>query len=480
MKLALVNLNMTVPDPPLGLAYLAAYLKKYSDISDIVIIDKEDKIKGIKREKPDIIGIGAMTYEFPEAKLLAEEIKKKFDIPIILGGHHITLMPNHFLNPPFDVVVLGEGERTLVELMQIFERNGSFPIKELRNTKGIIFRNDRNANEMTPTRPLIEPLDEIPYPARDLLKMKEYYLTLRKTVFGKLGIYGQMITSRGCPYKCTFCSTTLFWRRPRFHSAEYVVGEMKHLIERYDVDVILIFDDLFIANKKRIAEIAELMEKEGINEKIKLYVFGRTSLIDIELLKNLKRMNVVMMEFGLESGSEKVLAYLKKGQVTVEENRKALELCKKFGIRTNGSLIIGSPEETEEDLKQTLSLLKDKNLDVAHVCQLTPYPGTEVWEYAKKMGIVSDDPNFDLKKIYLLEFKPDLIMTKYISKEEFERWYYLLRTESEKKLHKVSLNELFSEIKPKHLKYILTSRFLKKIIFDWKETVRYAKQTKIK
>ena len=480
MKLALVNLNMTVPDPPLGLAYLAAYLRKHSDISDIVIIDKEDQIKGIKREKPDIIGIGAMTYEFPEAKLLANKIKENFEIPIVLGGHHITLMPIHFSNPPFDVAVLGEGEKTLTELMQIFKINGSFPIKELRNTKGIIFRNDRNVNEMTPARPLIEPLDEIPYPARDLLKMKEYYLTLRKTVFGKLGIYGQMITSRGCPYKCTFCSTTVFWRRPRFHSAEYVVDEMKHLIERYDVDVILFFDDLFIANKKRIVDIAELMEKEGINEKIKLYVYGRANLIDEEILKNLKKMNVVMMEFGLESGSEKILKYLKKGQVTVKDNRKALELCKKFGIKTNGSLIIGSPEETEEDLKQTLSLLNDENLDKSHVCQLTPYPGTEIWEYAKKMGIVSDDPNFDLKKIYLLKFKPDLIMTKHISKEEFAKWYNLLLTKSEKKLHKVSLNELFSEIRPKHLKYILTPRFLKKIVFDWKEAIRYAKQTKIK
>lgn len=480
MKLALVNLNRNVPDPPLGLAYLASYVRKYSDINNIVIIDKENQIKGIEREKPDIIGIGAMTSEFPETKLLAERIKEKFDIPIILGGHHITLMPTHFANPPFSLAVLGEGERTLTELMQIFERYGSFPIKKLRNVNGIIFKNNRNVNEMTPVRPLIEPLDEIPYPARDLLKMKEYYLTLRKTVFGRLGIYGQMITSRGCPYKCTFCSTALFWRRPRFHSAEYVVGEMKHLIERYDVDVILIFDDLFITNKKRVAEIAELMEKEGINEKIKLYVFGRANLIDSELLKNLKKMNVAMMEFGLESGSEKILKYLKKGQVTVEDNRKALKLCKKFGIRTNGSFIVGSPEETDEDLKQTLNLLKDENLDKSHVCQLTPFPGTEIWEHAKKMGIVSDDSKFDLKKTYLQKFKPEFIMTNNISKEDFTKWYYLLRTESEKKLHKVNLKELFLEVKPKHLKYILTPRFLKKIIFDWKEAIRYARQTKIK
>ena len=477
MKLAFVNLNMTVPDPPLGLAYLAAYVRKYSENTTVVIIDKENQIEGIEREKPDIVGIGAMTYEFPEAKLLAAKIKEKFDIPIIIGGHHLTLMPNHFSNPPFDIAVLGEGERTLTELMQLFEKHGNFPIDELRKVKGIIFKNERNENETTLPRPLIENLDEIPYPARDLLKMKEYYLTLRKSVFRKLGIYGQMITSRGCPYKCTFCSTTLFWKRPRFHSAEYVVGEMKHLIEKYDVDGILIFDDLFIANKNRVKEIAKLMEKEKINKKIKLYVYGRTNLIDDEILRYLKKMNVVTIEFGLESGSEKTLKFLKKGLVTVKDNRNALRLCKKHGFTTYGSFIVGSPDETEEDMKQTLGLVNDKNLDGAHVYQLTPYPGTEVWEIAKKMGFVSDDPNFDLKKIYLFDFKPDLIMTKNLTKEEFIKWYNFLQAEAEKKLHKVSLKELFSEIKPKHLKYVLSPRFIKKILFDWKETVRYLKHT---
>ena len=477
MKLTLVNLNATVPDPPLGLAYLASYVRKYSDIDKVVIVDKEDQIKAIKREKPDVIGIGAMTYEFPEATSFAKKIKEEFDIPVIIGGHHVTLMPTHFSSPPFDVAVTGEGERTLTELMQVFEKHGSFPAKELSNVKGIIFKNERGANEITPVRPLIENLDEIPYPARDLLKMKEYYLTLRKSVFRKFGIYGQMLTSRGCPYKCIFCSTTLFWKRPRFHSADYVVGEMKHLVDKYDVDGILIFDDLFIANKKRISEIASLMKKEGIDEKIKLYIYARSNLINDAILKDLKKMNVVTIEFGLESGSEKILNFLKKGKVTVEDNKRALRLCKKYGFKTYGSFIIGSPEETEDDLKQTLNLVRDKNLDAAHVYQLTPYPGTEIWEYAKKAGLVSDDPNFDLKKIYLFDFKPNFIMTKHINKGDFTKWWNFFQDEAGKKLHKVSLSELFSEIKPKHLKYILSPRFIKKILFNWRETARYLKHT---
>lgn len=285
-----------------------------------------------------------------------------------------------------------------------------------------------------------------------------------------------MLTSRGCPYKCTFCSTTLFWCRPRLHSAEYVVEEMKELINRYDVDGILIFDDLFIIDKKRIAEIARLMDEEKINEKIRLYILGRTNLINDEILKYLKKMNVATIEFGLESGSEKVLRYLKKGTVTVENNRNALKLCKKYGFRTYGSFIIGSPDETEQDFKQTLNLLRDKNLDGSHVYQLTPYPGTEVWDYAVKAGLVSNDPNFDLKKIFLFDFKPDLVMTKNVSKENFAKWYFFLKSESEKKFFKTSFKEVFSDIKPKHLKYILTPRFIKKLVLNWRENLRYLRQ----
>jgi len=475
MKLALVNLNMTVPDPPLGLAYLAAYVRKYSDVNKIVIIDKEDQIKAIKREKPDVVGIGSMTYEFTQAKILAQEIKEKFDIPVILGGHHITLIPQHFANNIFDLAIIGEGERTLTELMQIFEKRGSFPAKEVRKVKGVIFKNERSINERTPIRGLIEPLDEIPFPARDLLKMSDYYLTLRKATFGKFGIYGQMITSRGCPYKCTFCSTALFWRRPRLHSAEYVVGEMSLLAKKYKVDGILLFDDLFIIDKKRTAEIARLMDEEKLNEKIKLYIYGRSNLINDEILKYLKKMNVVTIEFGLESGSDKTLKYLKKGSVTVKDNKNAIKLCKKHGFKIYGSFIIGAPNETEKDFKKTLALIRDKNLDGAHVYQLTPYPGTEVWEYAKKAGFVSDDQNFDFKKIYLLDFKPDLIMTKNVSKEDFTKWYNFFQDEAEKKLMKINLKEAFSELKLKHVRYILTPRFIKKIVLNWKNNIRYLK-----
>jgi radical SAM superfamily enzyme YgiQ (UPF0313 family) len=183
-------------------------------------------------------------------------------------------------------------------------------------------------------------------------------------------------------------------------------------------------------------------------------------------------MNVATIEFGLESGSDKSLSYLKKF-VTVKDNENALRLCKKHGIKTIGSFIIGLPEETEEDFKKTLNLVRNKNLDGAHVYQLTPYPGTKIWEYAKGEGFVSDDPNFDLKKIYLFDFRRDLIMAKNVNKEDFIRWYDFLQKEAEKKLFKVSLREAVSELKLKHLKTLPS--FSKRFVKNWRNNLRYLK-----
>jgi len=174
-----------------------------------------------------------------------------------------------------------------------------------------------------------------------------------------------------------------------------------------------------------VREISELLKKEGLND-LQFYVWARANLISEEICGYMKNMNVAVTEFGLESGSEKILKYLKKGNVTVEQNKNALAMCKKYGFRTVGSFIIGSPGETEEDLKQTLSLVRDKNLDQVRVFQLTPFPKTELWEYAKQKGFVSDSPDFDLRKIFVETFREDMILTDEISPEKLKEWYGLL------------------------------------------------------
>lgn len=460
MKLTLVSLGMNESDPPLGLAYIASYAREHGGFNNTIIVDREDPISRLHKEKPDIVGISAMTHEFTSAKTLAEKIKKELEVPAIIGGHHISMLPNHFINSKFDIAVIGEGEQTMLELMQLYERKGSFEPEDLKKIKGIEFR-DGNRIAQTEKRPLIENIDTIPFPARDLLKMKEFYINL-KSVCTQLGTYAQMMTSRGCPYKCTFCSTSAFWSKSRFHSADYVVREMKELYEKYKMDGIMIYDDLFIADRKRVEEIVRLMKQEGLYKEIYFYIAARANLIDDRMCSLLKEMNVRQAGFGLESGSEKILRYLKGGNVTVEQNRNAISLCKKAGIKTRGYFIIGSPGETEDDLRQTLSLVRDKNLDQANVFQLTPYPGTQIWEYAKKKGIVSDSPTFDIDKIYMSGFKEELVMNENISPQRLKEWYDLFQIEVRKKMKSGALYSLIN-IRPRHLKYMFTSDFMKKV-----------------
>ncbi len=469
MKLALVNLNRNYGDPPLGLMYIASYLRKYGNFDNTVLIDKEDVIKAIRREKPDVAAFSSMTFEFFESNSLAKQVKEQFGTPVITGGVHISSLPSHLKDSNFDIAVLGEGEQTMLKLVQLYERKGSFEPDGMKNIKGIAFK-DGSRIVQTEARPLIENLDDIPFPARDLLKIKDYLIPRRAMFPDKLGIYMQMLTSRGCPYRCSFCPSSRFWQKARFHSAEYVVREMKEISEKYkNVEGIVIWDDLFIADKKRVKNILELMKKEGLNERFYFSSTARANLMDIEICKILKEMNVKAISFGLESGSDKILSYLKGGNVTVKQNRNAIKIAKKSGFFTSGYFIIGSPGETEDDLKQTLSLMQDKNLDTAMVFQLTPFPGTVVWEDAKKMNMVSEDFNFDFSRLFLA-YKPNMIMTREMSGKKFKEWYDSFQKEVEKKGHNKMIR-----FEPKYLKYVFTPIFMKKILMRSGELLSYAK-----
>ncbi len=471
MKLALVNLNRDYGDPPLGLMYIASYLRKHGNFDNTVIVDKEDVMKAIKREKPDAVAFSSMTFEFFESNALAKQVKRQLGIPLITGGAHISSIPSHLKESSFDIAVIGEGEQTMLELVQLYERKGSFPEEGLKKIRGIAFKTGSGV-EFTENRPLLD-IDSISFPARDLLKMKEYLIPRRAMFPDKLGIYAQILTSRGCPYRCAFCPSSRFWQKTRFHSAEYVIREMEEISEKYkNVEGIVIWDDLFIADRRRVKNILELMKKERLNERFYFSSTARANLMDMEICKILKEMNVKAVSFGLESGSDKILSYLKGGNVTVEQNRNAIKIAKESGFFTSGYFIIGSPGETEEDLKQTLSLVQDRNLDSAMVFQLTPFPGTVVWEDAKKMNMVSEDFNFDFSQLFLA-YKPNMVMTREMSGEKFKEWYDIFQKEVEKKGHNSMI-----KFEPKYLKYAFTPYFMKKVLLRSKDILNYLKFSK--
>jgi len=396
MKLLLIAANNRAQgEPSLGIGYLAGYLKKYLPEMDLDIKLMNYMPKSLSKVitySPDIIGLSVLTHQYNSAVKFAKKVKKMLKVLIIIGGHHISLAPWSF-NPVFDLAVLGEGEQTLLEFVEYFSKNG---VKKegLRNIKGLMYL--ENAKRVTTKkRELIANPDEIPYPARDLFNM-EFILNEKKNVFGQsFGRGTHLITSRGCPFKCFFCSASKFWERIRYHSPEYVIKEINELIDTYDVKLIHIFDDLFIADKKRLRSIVEMIEREKINKKVNFGMFGRSNIFDEETCALLKSMNTVFIEFGMESGNPRVLKFLKKGTLTIKQIEDSVSLCKKYGIKTSGSFIIGTPGETEEEMLQTLNFIKRLDLDKFAFFTLNPYPGTPLWDYAVTEGVLPPDINWD-------------------------------------------------------------------------------------
>jgi len=405
--------------PPLGIGYIASYLREYLGLRDIAVIDGakgENVLEKIELLKPDIAGISSSSLEFANAIQYGFEIKNRFDIPTVIGGPHISALPST-LPTGFDIGVIGEGEQTMLELMELHNDEGEFDKKKLRGINGIAFH-DGGGVTITEPRELIEPLDKIPYPALDLYRMEDYYLNERDHMIGGFGRGVSMMTSRGCTYRCVFCGSSHFWKRVRYHSAERVVNEIEHLVERYRVDCINIFDDLFIFSKKRLEEIVRLLKEKGTNEKVKFVCQVRANLVSDEICRLLNDMGVVHLGFGLETGSESVLRYLKSGKISVEDGQRALRIAKKHGLHTSSGFMLGSPNETLDDLWLTYEFILGNPLTYGLIYITTPLPGTELWEYAKKEGFVSDDMDWNrLNQFYSGE--DPIILSKEVPRDDF-------------------------------------------------------------
>ncbi|MBU3897252.1 MAG: B12-binding domain-containing radical SAM protein [Nanoarchaeota archaeon] len=434
--------------PPLGIAYLSSYIRKYSPDIRVSIVDKaKDTFQAIKKEKPDVVGISSVTKEFARAEQLARRIKTELNIPVIIGGNHITIMPKVF-NNSFNVGVLGEGEATTKILLDN-------KLENLDKIKGIVFNNNGQI-AMTPRRELIRPLDEIPYPARDLFKMeKEYLVPRRAGTAGKVSRATHMFSGRGCPFSCRFCSSSHFWERQlRMFSPEYVVGEMNELINKYRVEEILLFDDLFASDTDRLRKIVSLLKQDKIQEKVDFGCLSRVDIINEERMKLLKEMNVLQIDYGFESGSQRILKYLKRDTTTVEMNKKAVELTHKYGIKIHGFFMIGAPDETKDDILKTLNFIKENKIDTITLTVLAPYPGTEIWEDAKQRGLVSDDMDWSM-----LDMAPEtgefIYLNKTMPKEEFLQIYDNFKKQIEGNQYAVSfkIKDVFS---PFVMKYAAT------------------------
>lgn len=375
--------------PPLGLANLAAFIRQqgYSvKIIDCCALNLSlaDSVKTILSCNPKYVGITAATISIAKAAALAKILKEqKPNLKIILGGCHISALSEQTMVvfPQFDIGVIGEGELTVVELLKVLEEKDS-----LDNVKGIIFRED-GILKINEPRPFIENLDILPFPAWDLLPdITKFY---RPSCFGfkRLPITS-LLTSRGCPMRCTFCSDSPFGKTSRAHSPEYVIEMMKFLHRHYNIKDIMIYDDTFVINKQRLIRLCKLMSKERLN--LIWSCNGRIELMTREILKLMKHAGCWAIAYGIESGSQQILDFIQK-DIDLAKAYQVLKWTKEEGILTKGYFMIGNLTENKESIRSTLNFILNSDLDLLTLTYFTPLPGSLDYMRANQYGTFNND-----------------------------------------------------------------------------------------
>ena len=393
--------------PPLGLGYLISSLRRNfgADTFEFKVVNNLTEAEG-SNFKPEIVGITSVTQNYSIAKEYASLFKKK-GIPVLIGGIHISMLPSS-LTPDMDVGVMGEGERTIIDIFERFITKGALSKDELKQIKGIVYRDPAGHLHITEEREPIIPLDQIPFPARDFFHIERH---------------SYLFSSRGCPYRCVFCASSRFWGRVRFFSADYVLQEITELVERYRVKLISFYDDLMIADVARLKILVRLLEKGNFLGRVKFTLNARANLLTEEVVGLLKDMDVVSVGMGLESGNERILHYLKGENISVEDSRAAIRLLKEHHIAANASFVIGSPDETREEILDTLRFIKTSGLNFVDNYVLTPFPGTPIWEVGKKNGAVGDDMEWERLNVNYGKNPRPVILSKTMERAEIDRLF---------------------------------------------------------
>lgn len=366
------------PYIPMGLAYLASVLEKNGhqvNVLDCAAISMGfEELKALVSSlKPEIVGITAMTPTINSAINAASLVKEVLPSSmVVLGGVHPTFMDNEIISnvKAVDVVVRGEGEQTLVELVSAYERKDEFA-----RVLGITYRKDEKIIR-NPERPYIEDLDRLPKPAFKHFPLDKYKIFGRKIL--------PVVSSRGCPFQCSFCVTSrVFGKKVRMRSPIGVVDEVEWLLKEFGADAITFYDDTFTFSRDRVEKICKEILERGID--VPWDCQTRADCLSPEILREMRRAGCQVITLGIESASQFTLRAVGKG-TTPEQNEKAVRMIKEAGISVVASVIVGYPGETMEDVRRTLEFIKKLKLDDAYVCVATPYPGTELYRLIKEKG----------------------------------------------------------------------------------------------
>ncbi|MFH1369597.1 MAG: radical SAM protein [Elusimicrobiota bacterium] len=391
---------------PIGLGYIAAVLLKAGhevevyDINALRPSQKEVEEK-LKANDYDAVGITGIITIYKYIKWLAVTLKKYHpDKKIIIGGGVGSSIPDIMLrNNPVDVVCIGEGELTAVELMDALEHG-----KDLGSVKGIYYKDSKGSIHNNGHREPIMDLDKIPLPAWDLFPMDIYV----KNPIGAPNrnkwndgasdsdiLSFNLCGARGCPYQCIYCYHDFMGVKYRTRSPEYIISEIKTLYERHGITYFHFTDDEFVVKKDFVLKFCCLLNELSarIGKKLTWGCAGRVNLMDEPMIIAMKDAGCLSIGYGIESGSQKMLDFIKK-HVTVEQSKKAVRLTQKHLGWADCSFMIGYPGETMETLKATVDFCKELGLTPEVIFFLTPYPGTELYELALKKGKIKDEEEY--------------------------------------------------------------------------------------
>lgn len=431
---------MGVIAPPLGIAYMAGVLQENN--IDVEILDAtaedmdfKDVEKELLKRKPDLVALTALTPTIGRALETAQVVKETLpDSIVVMGGYHPTFNFIETLEDEnVDIVIRGEGEYIMLNLVQALENQSS-----LHDVKGIVFE-DKNSKEIVvnPEAPLIQNLDELPFPALNLLPMKKYRLLDMDTHMTT------MITTRGCPMQCSFCSSAaMHGKKIRERSVENIVDEIEYLKTNYDIDTIAFMDDTFTLKKRKVMAICDEILKRNIE--IMWGCTSRVDTLDEKLLKKMKEAGCITIFIGVESADQQQLDNMCKN-TTIAKIENAFKIAHKLKIRTIASVALGMPGDTKEIMNKTVKFVHKLKPNYAIYSLATPYPGTRFYKEAFEKNLIKikdwskytlitpiletiDCSLNDMRKIQAKAFMKFYLRPHYIIRQFLQDGPYLLKT----------------------------------------------------
>lgn len=411
----------------LGLAYIGAYLEERDyevDLIDLRAAQNWGNVRSeIKSRHSEVVGVYFNTPNYNNA-LQCCKFAKDFKKIVVAGGPHASVDPKGLIETDFiDYVITGEGEISFYELLE--------SLKDGRQIPNII------------SGKTVENLDALPFPDRELYPIDKVINPFRNFPFLDNGLI--MLTSRGCSFNCSFCQPlgrTMFGQKVRYRSVTNVINEFKYIVEKYKVKYISFQDDTFTNRKEWVLELCDRLKDENLG--IQWSAQSRVDTFDEELAEAMSSAGCVCLFFGFESGSQRILNFLKKG-IRTDDSIKTGKLCKKYGIIILADYMVGIPTETEEDLKQTLLQIKTVRPELLSVTYFTPIPGCELYDYCQKNNLIKINKFEDYKrnpeseKIFGVDYKlvkryrqrmyryvPKWFEEGYFVKLAIKRWGYLI------------------------------------------------------